>query len=559
MDPQGEPKKQDFQNETEGAMSSLKKDYMVIGKSRVKPWHVWVSIGAVAGIVAAFVFISNDTGEFEAGEAALRNVTKLAKVNCIFGLNGSENFKKIESGKCERIIDGDSDAYRVGCQASVDGQCNLNFQSDLVFEKPMNLSEIRLKDLASKNVTVQVWAYANETWSEIFPILQGNGSYVNKSVKGNWQNIMAVRVNANGNCGAAKASCSIENRLAEIRVFGETSAEANALRVVSPNGGERWQLYSSHTIKWVPYDPANGLNPASDFTAYLEKQNKDGSFEAVGKILEGGKASIHWTGEIDEWGKYPKPGDYYVRIVNNKTGEEDRSDKSFEIVPDGIVKADLRVEGKNAPFYVSESKKYKVSWSSNADSCWIYNPTIPWVSPPWQEDQRNWYPDLKPDGSMMIQLNPNGSPYSMSVSLGCESTKKVEGSVYAYVELLPTPGSFIQVSRPDFQGLQLGIDKPSMIYWNASSDIKSVSIALYKNDKHFKWIATNLPHGFPNPPNKKGDPWAPWPDSYEWTPSKTISKLKIGPNDTFKIYVVGYKSRGGTIDDKSDNAFTIFP
>lgn len=466
-------------------------------------------------------------------------------------MNGSQNYKKIEAGKCERMVDGDSDAYRVGCKANVEGQCNLSFQGNLVFDQPMQLSEILLRDYASENVTVQGWIYSNEEWVEVLPILQGEGKFATKSAKGSWSNVTAVRINANGECAAQKGSCTLENRVAEVRVYGETSKEVNTLRVTSPNGGEKWQIYGLHTIKWEPYDPMNGINPAGDFTAYLEKE-VDGEFESVGKIIEGGKASIHWSGELDTFGNWAKPGRYYVRIVNNKTGEEDRSDRSFEIVPYGTVKADLKVEGKDAPFYVAESKKYKVSWSSNADYCWLYNPTIPW--------EQGGYLDLKPDGSMMIELNPNGEPYSQTLSLGCDATTKIEGYGYDNVELLPTPGSFVNIYPPvsgkEAEPLQVNLDQRYFLYWGASNDIKNVSIALYKNDKHFKWIATDLPNGLISTKDySKGS----WPNYYEWSPSKTISEKRIGPNDTFKIYILGQKARGGTVTDMSDEPFTIVP
>ncbi len=56
----------------QNTLSSLKKDYITIGKSRVRPWHAWAAMGILAGVVLALAFISNKSGEFSASEAARR-------------------------------------------------------------------------------------------------------------------------------------------------------------------------------------------------------------------------------------------------------------------------------------------------------------------------------------------------------------------------------------------------------------------------------------------------------------------------------------------------------
>ncbi len=49
----------------ESALESLKKDFIVVGKTRVRSWHAWLAIGLAAGVL----FVANRSGEFEAGSA----------------------------------------------------------------------------------------------------------------------------------------------------------------------------------------------------------------------------------------------------------------------------------------------------------------------------------------------------------------------------------------------------------------------------------------------------------------------------------------------------------
>lgn len=67
----------DTEQDTKDVLSALKKDYVAVEKSRIKPWYVWVVIGLIAGVAGIFFFVSNKEGEFEAGEAAERNVAKM--------------------------------------------------------------------------------------------------------------------------------------------------------------------------------------------------------------------------------------------------------------------------------------------------------------------------------------------------------------------------------------------------------------------------------------------------------------------------------------------------
>lgn len=314
------------------------------------------------------------------------------------------------------------------------------------------------------------------------------------------------------------------------------------ITLLSPNGGEKWQLGDTHTILWTPYDPLNNVNPASSITAYLRKKLSDGSFVTVGKITECGKASIHWDGSLDDGNcgssSYPAPGNYYVRVVNKITGVADRSDKPFTLVAPGTIKADLKINDSDGPIIVPpEGGVFTASWSSNAEVCNIYNFTANYDNPDYQ------FSNLPPSGSRQINLYPNYGWYDKSIVLTCSSKIPIEGSAHDSVVVSSIASSSVAVLWPN-GGESFNLSNSYAISWRNSSDIYKVSIALYKNDASFVWIATDLPTGIGGT------------GLYNWMPSDTISNADIGDN-IFKIYILGFKTLGGAVEDKSDAPFSI--
>lgn len=54
----------------ENSLRSLRKDYLIVARHRVKSWHAWLVIGLTIGVVTGVILVANRNGEFEAGKAA---------------------------------------------------------------------------------------------------------------------------------------------------------------------------------------------------------------------------------------------------------------------------------------------------------------------------------------------------------------------------------------------------------------------------------------------------------------------------------------------------------
>jgi len=328
---------------------------------------------------------------------------------------------------------------------------------------------------------------------------------------------------------------------------------SHPLTLTAPNNGEKWQIGDTHTILWTPYDMSNDqalVNPAADMTAYLEKVTGRGNVN-VGKLVYCGKASIHTDLALEECGtgKYAEPGQYYIRLVNNKTGESDRIDRPVTLVARGTLKADIQINGSDVAIAVpAKGATYKASWTSNAEQCRLSG----WFS----KSEYSSIENLPASGSKTIKVFPNPEGYEDAVYIGCTSSNGIEGSANDYVAV---KGGAVVVENPVNEkgtitvtypngGEIIGYspeatkDVPMRIRWNWSVGLSKVSIALYKKDATYKWIVKDLPV------NEKAGGEYPVDASF-------FTSIPYG--DDYKIYMIGYKVGGGTVEDKSDRPFSI--
>ena len=315
-----------------------------------------------------------------------------------------------------------------------------------------------------------------------------------------------------------------------------SSPTTGSLRVTAPNGGEKWQIGSTHTILWTPYNPQNNVNTAfTQVEAYLDKV-VNGQFLNVGRIVESGKASIHWVGDLNVNGNLAQPGDYYVRVVNKITGQTDRSDSPFKLVPQGTISVNLKLDGseneiRNLP---ANGKQVLASWTSNAEngSCVIYVDVF--------GEQGEQYANLPATGSKSIFLGP----HTGSVGINCTATTPIEGTANDKISVSQANAS-IRVSFPNQSGTSLRFDDQTNIILDTNK-ISRVSVALYKNDASYRWIARD----FPVPETQRLQ-------VISWRPSDVLTASEVVSGAVYKIYVIGFANdgTGGTVEDKSDAPF----
>ncbi len=245
-------------------------------------------------------------------------------------------------------------------------------------------------------------------------------------------------------------------------VSGNNDPTIVPIHVTAPNGGEVWDMgYGKlHTITWTPYQyGSNPKNPSKDVDAYLDRKLGNGKFEEVGMVEPGGKASIHWydTGLIrNSTGKgtwFADPGEYYIRVVNKKTGATDRSDRAFKLT---------NVSARLYFYNISDS-----------------------------------------NGKILIDQ---------------ENDKVISN---------------------------IPLDETIRIPWG-SGNISDVSIALYKDNKWYKWIRKNVPSPGGNVSGSISQHFITWrPDSILGQ-----SDIKEGAH-IYQFYITGRKNNGGYIDAKS--------
>ena len=59
----------------ERALAAFQKEYVVVGKTRVRAWRAWLLIGVAVGVVAGIFYIANRSGEVDTSEAKVRRNT----------------------------------------------------------------------------------------------------------------------------------------------------------------------------------------------------------------------------------------------------------------------------------------------------------------------------------------------------------------------------------------------------------------------------------------------------------------------------------------------------
>ena len=313
--------------------------------------------------------------------------------------------------------------------------------------------------------------------------------------------------------------------------IAEPNSSSN-ITVTAPNGGEQWEIGTMNTITWAPYNPNTGVNPSQDVIATLVG-TAYGSGDQV--IVPSGKASIHWEGHVlNERGEtvMARPGSYYIKLINKKTGATDSSNAPFTLLPRSV---DLKINGSDGPVSVDTSRPVMLTWSaSNVARCEIHN-----AYPDASRQQQIGSVPLSGSREAYLHTSPGWGP-----TLYCYRS---DGSArYDSVQVNSTPtASALQITHPN-GGEALWLNSTQDIVWKQTG-LNHMSIALYKNDQWYEWIYKDV------------GPDAVASGHINWNPLSLANSATLPSlGKVFKIYITGKKSDGtGYVDDKSDSPFSF--
>ena len=361
-------------------------------------------------------------------------------------------------------------------------------------------------------------------------------------------------------CGGYDCSPPIDRNLAKSAIVPITitsvggDTRPTSITVTAPNGGESWQIGSQNTITWAPYQYGPDINPSKDVTAYLErylgeKENGEKVFETLGKVVEDGRASIHWSGMIDQWNNFATPGtSYYIRVVNNVTGATDRSNAPFTLTRSEAV--DLVIDGQQGPINAGAeyAGTHLLVWNSSAQQSIRACRFVSNIAGADVLEDRDW----SHTGSARIEFWPiwaaglNGQRGFISISCTLTTGEVIRDEISFIPTGVVLPKASLQVTSPN-GGEQLSIDQPFNIKW-VEKGLQSASVALYKNDQWYAWLLKDAPSSTYVTDEK----------SMTWYPSS--SNVSSADGNVYKIYITAKKSDGtGYVDDKSDAPFSFIP
>lgn len=78
------------------ASQVLTKDYVIVGKVRVRNWYAWLSLGLIAGIAIGIIIVANRSGEFESSTAT--SLTQLRELKDKYSqLPNEQNLNELKS------------------------------------------------------------------------------------------------------------------------------------------------------------------------------------------------------------------------------------------------------------------------------------------------------------------------------------------------------------------------------------------------------------------------------------------------------------------------------
>ncbi len=321
------------------------------------------------------------------------------------------------------------------------------------------------------------------------------------------------------------------------RVTYQIPAEGlnSTIRVTSPNGGEVWTAGTLNTVTWAPYgySPAT-INGSNEVDVYLYDLNGNN----LGKLLDTGKASLHTYLNIGDYSTFVKPGSYYVYAKNRYTGASDKSDAPFTVLARPL---DIKVNGSNGPITLYDNQPVTVTFETTKtfDSCIMYG-----VRNAPSGSQGLGISVTQPYSGYAYAPNPN---FVTNVYVTCVQGSNTYSDSVTVNQVAGAVQPTLRIVTPN-GGEMMPMTSPNSILWTQKG-LSKVSIALYKNDMWYAWLAKDLALD-----KSANDVY-----SYSWN---NLSNPVISDGDLvkpiFKIYITGTRADGqGYVDDKSDAPFSV--
>ncbi len=284
------------------ALGALQKEYMMVGRTRVRAWDAWLVIGLMIGILAGILFVANRSGEFEKGEAI---VTQAGPVS-VFLDPASPSSRNIAPGATNveflrfKVVNNTKQAIQVsGFSVRFQGSAkSTDIPMATVWSGTTKLVETRTYT-QDGNVLAIFFKPDGVPFSNI-----PAGTSKVFTVKANISTTARIGATAAFNLYGFNFS---PGGISEgLPVIGNTMTIAPRIIVKSPNGGESWQVGSTHKVTW---SGATAADRFVDVTIALLSADKSTHIAniAVGTPNDG---SVDWT--------IPSsilPGKYIVRVA----------------------------------------------------------------------------------------------------------------------------------------------------------------------------------------------------------------------------------------------------
>src|SRR3989344_5421644 len=239
--------------------------------------------------------------------------------------------------------------------------------------------------------------------------------------------------------------------------FSIVSAVTPSITVLSPNGGESWQIGTIQTIRWSA--PSSSSYVSISLIGYSKPCTTEPCPLYAVQSFTLGKAPasggyFNWTVGKDINGYAIPSGQYLLQITDTTTNASDQSNAPFSIVAQktGDVAVDIKANGSDGPITIQEGDTLTITWTSaNATNCGSGGSG--------DTSYYNWGALTRPlNGSLVITNTKIGSNSKNEFLLDCVDNNRVQAegvnqsnrkSDTVWVTIIPKVAPSITVLSPN--------------------------------------------------------------------------------------------------------------